>query len=113
MAINLTPTNFEQETQNGLVMVDFWGDWCQPCKMLDPVLEQLEKEFGDKIKFAKVNVQENMELAQKWGIQNIPAQVLFIDGQAKEKVTGYKPKDQFEKYLTQKISEYNKSDQNE
>lgn len=110
MAVNLTAKNFEIETQDGLVMVDFWADWCQPCKMLNPILEQLEDEFGNQIKFAKVDVEKQMELAEKFGIQNIPAQILFIDGQAKEKVTGYKPKAQFEKYLTKKIADYQAED---
>lgn len=108
MAVKLNSQNFESEIQNGLVLVDFWAEWCQPCKMLDPVLEQLEQEFCKEVKFAKVNVEHEMQLAENFHIQNIPTQILFIDGQAKEKVTGYKPKNQFEKYLQIKIDEYGK-----
>lgn len=113
MAITLNNQNFEKETQSQLVLVDFWANWCQPCKMLDPILADLEDQFGTQIKFAKVDVEKNMELAEKFHIQNIPAQILFVNGQAKEKVTGYKPKKQFEEYLSQKITEYEEENANE
>ncbi len=55
MAVTITDQNFAEETASGLVLLDFWGDWCQPCKMLDPVLAQLEDQFGNQIKFANAN----------------------------------------------------------
>lgn len=113
MAITLNNQNFEKETQSQLVLVDFWANWCQPCKMLDPILADLEDQFSTQIKFAKVDIEKNMELAEKFHIQNIPAQILFVNSQAKEKVTGYKPKKQFEGYLSQKIVEYKEENTNE
>lgn len=106
MAVTITDQNFAEETARGLVLLDFWGDWCQPCKMLDPVLAQLESQFGNQIKFAKVDVGQFRELAEQFGIQNIPTQILFVDGQAKEKITGYRPLKPFEDYLRQKIDQY-------
>ena len=106
MAVTVTNDNFEKETATGLVLLDFFGDWCQPCKMLDPILEQLEKQFGKQIKFAKVDVGKYQEIAEKFGIQNIPTQILFVNGQAKEKITGYRPLKPFQSYLEQKIKEY-------
>lgn len=96
--------NIAEVTKEGLTLVDFWADWCGPCKMMDPVLEELEKKYQGKISFAKVNVEENQELAKQYKIMSIPAQVLFVDGVAKEKVTGFKPQVAMEKYLDEKLA---------
>lgn len=106
MSINLIQKNFEEKTAKGITLIDFWGDWCQPCKMLDPVLEKLEAKFKDQIQFAKVNVKEEITLVQRFNIQNIPTQILMVNGHAKEKITGYRPYPPFEKYLQRKIEQY-------
>lgn len=105
MAKKLSANNIEAETKEGLTLVDFWAEWCGPCRMLNPVLEELEKKYQGKIKFAKVNVDDNQELAQSYQIMSIPAVILFKDGVAKEKVVGYKPKDAWEKYLDSKLAQ--------
>lgn len=106
MAVMITDQNFANEIASRMVLIDFWGEWCQPCKMLEPVLTQLESQFGNQIKFAKVNVGQYRELAERFGIQSIPTQILFVNGQAKEKITGYRPLKPFEDYLHQKIDQY-------
>lgn len=106
MAIQLRQENFKTKTANGITLVDFWGDWCQPCKMMDPILERLEAKFQDQIKFAKVNVKEEEQLTQQFHIQNIPTQILVVNGHAKEKITGYRPYPPFESYLQQKVKQY-------
>lgn len=106
MAVTITDRNLKEEITTGLVLLDFWGEWCQPCKMLDSVLAQLESKFGKQIKFAKLNVGQYRELAEQFGIRSIPTQILFVNGQAKEKITGYRPLKPFENYLQQKINEY-------
>ena len=105
MAKKLSANNIEAETKEGLTLVDFWAEWCGPCRMLNPVLEELEKKYQGKIKFAKVNVDDNQALAQSYQIMSIPAVILFKDGVAKEKVVGYKPKDAWEKYLDSKLAQ--------
>ncbi|GAB5052636.1 thioredoxin [Pediococcus ethanolidurans] len=103
MAVTITSYNIDQETADGLVLVDFWAPWCGPCKMLEPVLDQLESNYEGKIKFGKLNVDHQQEIAEQYKIMSIPALVLFRDGKAVEKVTGYYPKDKLKKYLDSKV----------
>lgn len=104
MAVTITKDNLAAETATGMVLVDFWADWCAPCKMMDPVLEQLESTYGDRIKFGKLNVEHNQDLAMNYKVMSIPSLVLFRDGKAVEKVTGVYPKEKLAKYLDKKLA---------
>ncbi|WP_175990832.1 thioredoxin [Bacillus sp. Marseille-Q1617] len=94
MAItNATDQNFVSETDSGLVLADFWAPWCGPCKMIAPVLEELDSEMGDKVKIVKVDVDENQETAGKYGVMSIPTLVVLKDGEVVDKVIGFQPKE--------------------
>ncbi|MDQ0174492.1 thioredoxin [Bacillus chungangensis] len=91
--VNATDQSFESETSKGLVLTDFWAPWCGPCKMVAPVLEELEAEMGDKVKIVKVDVDENQESASKFGVMSIPTLVVMKDGKEVDKVIGFQPKE--------------------
>jgi thioredoxin 1 len=94
MAItHATDQNFVNETNSGLVLADFWAPWCGPCKMIAPVLEELDGEMGDKVKIVKVDVDENQETAGKYGVMSIPTLVVLKDGEVVDKVIGFQPKE--------------------
>ena len=100
----LTNNNFEEVTNSGVSLVDFYADWCGPCKMLGPVLEELEAEFAPEIKIAKLNIDENNVIASQLGIMSIPTMVLYKDGQPIEKIVGYQPKEVLKEYLMEKVT---------
>ena len=93
--ITLTAVNFEQEVLKSdlPVLVDFWATWCPPCRMLGPVVSKIAEEYEGIIKVGKVNVDEEGELAQRFGIMSIPLVILFKDGKAVKQSLGYKPID--------------------
>lgn len=94
MAItNVTDQNFSQETAEGLVLVDFWAPWCGPCKMIAPVLEELDTELGEKVKIVKLNVDDNQETAGKYGVMSIPTLLLIKEGNVVDQVVGFQPKE--------------------
>jgi thioredoxin 1 len=94
---------FEKEISSGVVIVDFFATWCGPCKMLSPILEELAVDMEGKVKVLKVDVDKNVEIANTFSIVNIPAMVIFKDGNKQEVLTGFLPKkaieDSLEKYL--------------
>ncbi|WP_044894562.1 thioredoxin [Bacillus alveayuensis] len=91
--VNATDQTFTTETKEGVVLVDFWAPWCGPCRMIAPVLEEVDQEMGDKVKVVKVNVDENQETAGKYGIMSIPTLLVFKNGQVVDQVIGYQPKE--------------------
>lgn len=105
MAIEANSENFDQLTAGPLTVVDFWAPWCGPCKMMAPVMDKLEQRFGGQIKFVKMNVDGNQEIAQRYKVMSIPSLVLFRDGKAKEKVTGVYPEAKLAHYFERKINE--------
>ncbi len=86
------------------VLVDFWAEWCGPCKALAPVLDEIAGEIGTKASLVKVNVDESGELAQKYGIRGIPTLIFFKDGEVKSTLVGNQPKGEILKNLNDLIS---------
>ena len=105
MAIEATATDFDQQVTGPLTVVDFWAPWCGPCKMMEPIMAELEEEFGDRIKFVKFNVDHQQAIAERYKVMSVPSLVLFRDGVAKEKVTGIYPKDRLAHYFARKTAE--------
>ena len=93
MALNLNKDNFEQSIANGVALVDFWASWCGPCKMQLPIIEEFSGEMEGKATVGKVNVDEELELAQSFGIQSIPTLILFTDGKPVKKLVGLHSKE--------------------
>ena len=91
--VNATDQTFTNETSEGLVLVDFWAPWCGPCKMIAPVLEELDSEMADKAKIVKVDVDENQETAGKFGVMSIPTLLVLKNGEVVDKVVGFQPKE--------------------
>ena len=81
------------------VMIDFYAEWCGPCRMMSPVVEQFAKEYENKVKIGKVNVDEQVSLAMRYGIQSIPSFVFIKDGKVVDKVTGAMPRAVLGSYL--------------
>ncbi|KMK74601.1 thioredoxin [Alkalihalobacillus pseudalcaliphilus] len=91
--VNVTDQTFSQETSDGVVLVDFWAPWCGPCKMIAPVLEELDADMGDKAKIVKVNVDENQGTAGKFSVMSIPTLLVLKDGEVVDQTVGFQPKE--------------------
>lgn len=101
MVLTFTSAKFEEEVLQASepVFVDFWAEWCGPCKMIGPVVEELATEFDGKVKIGKLNVDENGSTAQTYGVMSIPTLILFKDGKEIDRVVGFKPKEELVKLL--------------
>ncbi|SDS95593.1 thioredoxin [Paenibacillaceae bacterium GAS479] len=93
MAVALTKENFNESVQSGVSLVDFWAPWCGPCKMQLPIVEELSTELAGTATIAKINVDEQPELASQFGVMSIPTLILFKDGQPVDKMVGLQSKD--------------------
>lgn len=97
----VTSENFEDEVLNSdkPVIVDFWADWCGPCKALSPILDQIADEMVDQARIVKVNVDQASDLAQKYGIRGIPTLIFFKNGEVKSTLVGNQPKEEIVKNI--------------
>jgi len=102
MAKVFTDQNFEEEVLNSQipVLVDFWAPWCGPCQMMGPIIEELAEELEGKVVVGKLNVDENPQMAQKYGIMSIPTLLIFKNGQVIEQFVGVQPKEVLKTSLT-------------
>lgn len=101
----LDATNYEESIKEGVVLVDFYADWCGPCKMIAPFLEQLAEEYADKASIYKVNVDNSSDIAAKYGIRSIPTMILFKDGEILKTSVGFAPKSQIAELLNSALED--------
>jgi thioredoxin 1 len=105
--LRFTDANFTQEVLNGAtpVLVDFWASWCPPCKMVEPIIDELAEEFRGKIKIGKVNVDQNPRLRDMFEIAGVPAFILFEKGKVVRRESGARSKQQLKNIITEVFGE--------
>ncbi len=99
--LHTTDANFDNDvaTSDKPVLLDFWAEWCGPCKMIAPLLDEVAGSYGEKLKVAKINIDENPNVAAKFGIRSIPTLILFKDGAPQAQKLGAMSKAQLEEFL--------------
>ncbi|MBB3110615.1 thioredoxin 1 [Paenibacillus phyllosphaerae] len=103
MAVALTKDTFNQSIESGVTLVDFWAPWCGPCKMQLPIVEELSTELSGTATIAKINVDEEPELASQFGVMSIPTLILFKDGQPVDKMVGLQSKDSLKSKIERQL----------
>ncbi len=98
-AMALTKENFEQTVAEGVTLVDFWAEWCKPCLIVAPTIDELAKQYDGKVKVAKVDVDSQGELAQQFGVSSIPTLLIMKDGVEAKRFVGVTAKDDLAKAL--------------
>ncbi len=104
--VQVNEVNFEKEVLHSdvPVLVDFYADWCGPCRALAPIVEELAQELSGRLKVAKLDVDQNEQLSSKFGVQSIPTLILFRNGQEVERLVGFMPKAQLLQHLEKHLS---------
>ncbi|MDT7943144.1 MAG: thioredoxin [Dehalococcoidia bacterium] len=99
--LDVSDAQFEAEVLKSPlpVLVDFWAPWCGPCRMVAPIVEELAEEYHGRVKFVKVNTDENLDTAMRYGIRSIPTLLLFKDGQLVGSIIGFRPKSELKKLI--------------
>ena len=103
--VNINENNFEKEVVKSSLpcLVDFWAEWCGPCKNLAPILDEISNELKEKVKIGKINIDDNQELAAKFSIRSIPTMILFKDGDSIDTKVGLPPKKELLDWIETKI----------
>ncbi|WP_349421194.1 thioredoxin [Staphylococcus felis] len=101
--IEVTDSNFNEQINNGVKLVDFWATWCGPCKMIAPVLEDLAADFDGKADVLKLDVDQNQATAAKYEVMSIPTLIVFKDGESVDKVVGFQPKENLAEVLNKHL----------
>jgi len=101
--LHVKSENFDTVIEEGVVLVDFHAEWCGPCKMISPILQELADEYEGKVQIVKVNVDEESDLAQRFSVMSIPTLILFKDGQIFGRKTGFVPKPKLKEFLEEAI----------
>lgn len=103
MLKDIKDNQFDAETKDGVVLVDFWAPWCGPCRMQTPVIESLSDEYDGRVEFLKMNVDEEQTVPQQFGIMSIPTLLVMKDGEVREKLVGYHDQERLSTILDQYI----------
>ena len=103
MVTELSGGNFDIVTASGAVLVDFWASWCGPCRMVAPIIESLAEEYDGRVRVGKVNVDEQPELAARFGIQSIPTLLVLNAGRIVDQTVGYMPKEELAQFVDSAI----------
>lgn len=105
-SVAVDESNFEQVVLKSEkpVLVDFWADWCRPCKMIAPILDELSEEYSDRISFVKLDVDQNPRTAAKYGIMSIPTLLIFKNGEPVSNIVGLRPKGDLKKGLESSLA---------
>jgi len=103
--VDMTNENFEQECLKSEVpvLIDFWAEWCGPCRMVGPVVDELAEEYKDKLKVGKLNVDNAREVAAQYGIRSIPTLMIFKGGQVADTMVGAQPKDGVKAFIDKNL----------
>jgi len=103
--VELTDAKFDEVTGKGVVLVDFWAEWCPPCRMQGPIVEKLAEQYAGKVVIAKLDVDSNQASAGKFGVQSIPTLILFKDGKEAKKLIGLQTEAKLTEVLDEALSQ--------